>query len=144
METAAAAALDRPRGCGKLLSRMRSQLTTRRQRKTNASIYPRASLLGLPYELLLDITDYLDLGDKACLSLCNRLLRNKMNSPPSALFRVMNGSDDQRRDFLLQLARGRPGLFYCYACRELQLASTSARTSICRDIIARVTLCGAR
>lgn len=69
------------------------------------------SLLDLPHELLLQIIDFLYVSDMACLSLCNRALRNKLCIASWESLCVGNGFDEQGRDFPLRLTRDHPSCF---------------------------------
>ena len=79
------------------------------------------SFPSLPTELLLSILDFLSVSDRACLSLCNRALRNKLGATSKDLARYgkAQGNTHSRPDFLLRLSRDSPGAFYCFDCRRL-------------------------
>lgn len=84
----------------------------------------QASLLTLPPELLIQIVDFLEVSDVACLALCNRTLRHYFASPAWDLLRNGKGMPDERRAFLTRLAKDEQGrFFYCYTCSLLHLTS---------------------
>ena len=86
-------------------------------RSTRADCF---ALLELPHELLLDITDFLDISDVICLSLCNYALNAKLShfrhSPHLREERV-------RRELLLRLAKHDLAVFFCYYCARLHPTS---------------------
>ena len=83
-------------------------------------VYPQATLPSLPTELLLMVVDYLEVSEIACLSLCNRLLRSKLEDMSSDPLTINYETNAQRRNFLVLLAKDYPGYFYCYSCCMLQ------------------------
>ena len=69
------------------------------------------SLTNLPFELLYSINDFLSVSDRACLSLCNRVLCHNLRSTTWNLIRI--GHDDLRTEFLVRLVRDHPRYAFC-------------------------------
>lgn len=76
-------------------------------------------LLALPVDLLLQLNEFLELSDTACLSLCNHALGRALGRAACHSLRDGTEQDDQRRDFLLRLARDYTTCFYCFGCSAL-------------------------
>lgn len=88
-----------------------------------------STLIGLPAELLLLISDVLSPADIACLAVCNHRLMDLYASEDSATFngRLPKGlpgdMEDERSLFLTRLSFDLPDYYLCSACLSLHLWS---------------------
>jgi hypothetical protein len=75
-------------------------------------------LFCLPLDVLHLIADHLAANDIACLTLCNRMLRQALGKKSSSL---QYAEPEHREAFLTTIARDLPAHFYCYICRRLHV-----------------------
>jgi hypothetical protein len=72
-------------------------------------------LFRLPLDILHLIADHLAPNDIACLTLCNRTLRQALGKRSS----LQDAGPERREAFLTTITRDLPAHFYCFLCRRL-------------------------
>lgn len=76
------------------------------------------TLNGLPVELILSISDLLELADILCLSMCNRQLFGALSRQRKPILPTED-PEDSRLEVLDRIVRDMPNHFLCYPCNFL-------------------------
>lgn len=91
--------------------------------QTQVCLRPLSAFERLPSELLLQITKFVDISDAVCLTICSRVLNQKLSSSLWTSLKLNSDFKEQRQDFLCRLAQDYPRYIYCYLCCRLHIGS---------------------
>ena len=80
--------------------------------------------MRLRHELVNVIVDSLNISEGACLSVCSTDFYHMLGKDRCRLLRKGQGHEDQRKEFLLRLARDHPTLVFCNSCSRLHLVGS--------------------